>query len=101
MLYEFVHSVRIGDIVVTPHKAERRIHFGRVIGDYVYLDPSPVPDLRHLRDVEWWGSCNRDKDIGADRRADLDRPPTLYALSDQAHWIGRALRAKSRGGGPS
>ena len=98
MLFEFVHSVQIGDIVMTPYQAGREVHFGQVIGEYRFCDPAPVPDLRHLRNVEWWGSFSRDTDIDADRLGDIDRPPTLYALSDQAHWLGQVLRAKSKQG---
>lgn len=57
-----------------------------------------MPDLRHLRDVAWWGSFNRDTDIAADRLADIDRQVVLYALSDQAHWLDRVLHAKATAG---
>ena len=98
MLFEFVHTVRIGDIVMTPHQVDREVYLGEVTGDYRFCDPSPVPDLRHLRDVEWWGSFNRDTDIAADRLVDIDRQPTLYELSDQAHWLDRVTHAKATAG---
>lgn len=98
MVYDFVHTIRIGDIVMTPHQADREVYFGEVTGAYQFCDPSPVPGLRHLRKVEWWGSLDRDTDIAAERLADIDRPPTLYALSDQSHWLDRVLRARSTAG---
>lgn len=94
MLYEFVHSVQIGDVVLTPYQDGRAVHFGQVTGEYRFCDPSPVPDLRHVRDVEWWGSFSRATDIDAHRLVDIDRPPTLYPLSDQAHWLDEVMRAK-------
>ncbi len=90
MLERFVHDVRIGDIVVTPHIGSREVFFGEVTGDYEWCDPSPVPGFRHLRPVRWWGSLDRDTDITSDRRVEMDRQPTFYLLPDQKFWRERA-----------
>lgn len=95
MLFEFVRSVRLGDIVVTPHQGNREVYFGEVAGGYRFADPSPVPGFLHLRDVAWWGSLSRDTDIGEDRLVDIDRPPSFYELADRTYWVDQALMAKA------
>jgi restriction system protein len=41
-LYRFVHEMAAGDLVIYPSRLDRRLHVGRVEGDYRY-DPSSEP----------------------------------------------------------
>ncbi len=51
-LFRFVHEMQIGDYVVYPSKHPKRVHLGRVTGDYQYStsDNSHYPQRRK---VEW------------------------------------------------
>jgi len=51
-LFRFVHDMQIGDIVVYPTKAERKIHFGRIEGGYIY-QPLVSEEYPHTRSVNW------------------------------------------------
>lgn len=50
-LNAFANRMEIGDIVVLPVKAQSRLAFGVVTGDYEYLNESGV--LNHVRKVDW------------------------------------------------
>jgi restriction system protein len=51
-LFRFVHEMRVGDYVVYPSKHPKRVHLGRVTGDYQYstTGESHYPQRRK---VEW------------------------------------------------
>jgi len=51
-LFRFMHELKQGDLIAYPCKRTRRIHFGRVEGDYVY-DPATEPGYPHTRPVKW------------------------------------------------
>ncbi len=51
-LFRFVHEMTHGDLVAYPSKLDRKIHLGRVKGDYQY-DPDQNPGFPHTRSVEW------------------------------------------------
>lgn len=91
MLEDFVSSVEVGDVVVTPHAPSREVWFGTVTGDYRYDERTPVAGYRHLRDVDWTGSIGRDH-LPAGRRSQVDRPPVLYRLPDRPWWSALAER---------
>lgn len=96
MLVRFVHDVQEGDIVVTPHLAERRVFFGEITGDYFYEKKSRVPDLLHLRSVRWLGDVERDS-LPAERLQEIDLPPTFYEVASQDFWRDRAAAATGEG----
>ncbi len=85
MLHRFVHEVRDGDLVVTPHAGSRIVYFGTIAGPYDFVDPSPVKDFRHHREVSWFGQLDRDE-LPEERLVDIDRQPTLYELPEQSYW---------------
>lgn len=95
MLVRFVHEVKLGDVVVTPHQASRLVYVGTVTGPYRFADPSPVGDLLHLRDVDWLGHFERDS-LPTIELTELDRPPTLYSLPT-AGWLDRARLLREAG----
>lgn len=57
-LFRFVHELKIGDFVAYPSKQDRKIHLGRITGDYKYL-PKKSPGYPNLRSVEWLTSAPR------------------------------------------
>jgi restriction system protein len=56
--YRFVHEVKVGDLVVFPSKIDRKVHLGRVAGDYVYA-VAPEPAYPNRRPVQWIRSVPR------------------------------------------
>lgn len=50
-LYRFVHSIRPGDIVVSPNRSRRTLDIGQVSGPYEFHPESTL--YRHWRPVEW------------------------------------------------
>ena len=93
MLYRFVNEVEVGDLVVSTHSEDRAAFFGTVTGGYRYTEDFPLPEFRHVRDVRWLGSLDRDRELGADHLRQIDRPPTLYELDDVDDWLALAARA--------
>ena len=60
-IWAMAHKVKIGDWVVLPSKVNRTLHFGEVIGNYVF-DKSLGSPYYHYRKVKWFA-----KDIPRDR----------------------------------
>ena len=89
MLEDFVSKVATGDLVVTPHAASRQVYVGRITGEYDYRDPSPVEGYLHVRPAQWLGTLDRDTDLPTDLLREIDRPPTLYPLTDADWWEAR------------
>ncbi|RKM56739.1 restriction endonuclease [Butyrivibrio sp. XB500-5] len=54
-IYPIAHRIEKGDWVVLPSKLSSTIHFGRVIGDYVF-DKNAESPYFHYRDVEWFAT---------------------------------------------
>lgn len=52
-VYPIVAKMQKGDWVALPSKRSRTIHFGNIVGDYVY-DESLGSPYFHYRDVEWF-----------------------------------------------
>ena len=51
-LYRFVHEMKKGDLVVYPSKQDRMVHFGTIVGDYIF-DPGTVAGYPNRRAVNW------------------------------------------------
>lgn len=96
MLVRFVHDVKEGDIVVTPHLAEGRVFFGEVTGGYFFEKKSRVPDLLHMRPVRWLGAVARD-DVPADLLEETDRSAAFYELASNGRWAAQASAAAEAG----
>lgn len=52
-IWPMAHKMKIGDWIVLPSKINRTLHFGEIIGDYVY-DESLGSPFYHYRDVKWF-----------------------------------------------
>lgn len=57
-LFRFVHEMKEGDLVVFPHKHERKIHIGTVAGPYEYR-PGGESNYPHVRKVMWLKTVER------------------------------------------
>lgn len=57
-LFQFVHEIKPGDLVVYPSRVDRLIHIGRIDGGYRF-DPDHEPDSPHLRPITWFCSHPR------------------------------------------
>ncbi len=60
-IWPIAHRMKKNDWVVLPSKFNRTIHFGKIIGDYVY-DENQGDPYYHYRDVDWFA-----QDIPRDR----------------------------------
>ena len=65
-IWPIAHRMEKGDWIVLPSKINRTIHFGEVIGDYIY-DESMGNPYYHYRDIKWFATDiprdNFDQDI--------------------------------------
>jgi len=65
-IWPVAHSMKKDDWVVLPSKVNRTIHFGRIIGDYMY-EPKAEDPYHHYREVDWFAQDiprdNLDQDI--------------------------------------
>jgi len=59
-LYRFVHEMRIGDRVIYPRKADRTLHWGEVVGPYVF-EGDGADEFTHRRSVRWLTRLSRDE----------------------------------------
>lgn len=57
-LFRFVHEMKEGDLVIFPHKHERKIHIGIVAGPYEYR-PGGESNYPHIRKVKWLKTVER------------------------------------------
>jgi restriction system protein len=57
--YRFLHELAVGDVIVFPCKADRRIHIGRVSGEYQYC-PDQSVIYPNRRPVSWLASVQRE-----------------------------------------
>ena len=51
-LFRFVHEVKVGDLVSYPSKNDRKVHIGRIDGEYEYR-PAVSKAYPHHRKVTW------------------------------------------------
>lgn len=51
-IFNFVHEVKEGDVVIYPSKIDHLVHIGKVIGPYEY-NPSLNKEFPHIRPVRW------------------------------------------------
>ena len=49
-VWNFIHEIRVGDMIVLPRKSPRVVNVGRVSGDYQYREEL---EASHVRSVDW------------------------------------------------
>jgi restriction system protein len=54
-IYPIAHRIEKGDWIVLPSKLSNTIHFGKVVGDYVF-DKAAENPYYHYRTVEWFAT---------------------------------------------
>jgi len=59
-LFRFVHEMKIDDIVIYPSNVDKKIHIGKVVGDYQY-DSNLSIHYSHQRPVKWLKELDRVK----------------------------------------
>ena len=63
-LWSFLREMKIGDLAALPSKFEPVIYFGKINGEYQYVEENPG-GAKHTRPVKWIKGINRDA-IGQD-----------------------------------
>ena len=58
-LYRFLHELSIGDRFIYPRRTDRTLHWGEIIGPYVY-DREGLAEFSHRRAVRWISKSSRD-----------------------------------------
>jgi len=92
-LYRFVHELKKGDLVVFPNKGTRKIHIGRIIGDYQY-STKPEPNYPNLRKVEWLKEIDR-KQFSQGALYEVGSAMSLFQIKSHADEFRKALEGKA------
>lgn len=96
ILVRFVHDMKEGDLVVTPHLADGRVFFGEVTGPYFFEKKSRVPDLLHLRAVRWIGATAKD-DLPEALLEETKPTAAFYELTSHDDWAKQATLSAEAG----
>jgi restriction system protein len=64
-VWPFAADMTIGDLVITPLKAQRKIQVGEIAGDYEFMPQGPNPYF-HSRRVKWIGEAIPRGNFGKD-----------------------------------
>ena len=81
VLWRFVHTLKIGDSIVTFDRQRREYLIGEITSDYRY-EPGKVPQHPHVRSVKWIGRVSRDL-LKVDSRNSLGSTLTLFVVSEE------------------
>lgn len=74
-LWDFLHNIKVGDLVALPSKLRAVVIVGEVMSEYRYEKDYPAKS-RHVRQVKWLGELPREK-FGKDILYSLSAPPTV------------------------
>ncbi len=92
-LFRFVHEVKKGDLVVFPNKSTRKIHIGRITGNYTY-SPKPEPGYPNLRKVEWLKEIDR-KQFSQGALYEFGSAMSLFQIKSHADEVWKAQEGKT------
>tara|TARA_B110000008_G_scaffold33462_1_gene29682 strand:+ start:761 stop:1780 length:1020 start_codon:yes stop_codon:yes gene_type:complete len=92
-LFRFLHEMKIGDLVVFPNKSTRKLHLGRIIGDYEYL-PNLNQSYPHIRKVEWLKELDR-KNFSQGALYEIGSAMSLFQVKNHAGEFRAALEGKA------
>lgn len=59
-VYRFVHEMKTSDLIIYPSKRDKRVHVGKVTGDYQYVEKK-ADGYPHRRAVKWLKDFSRTK----------------------------------------
>lgn len=91
-LYRFTHEMQVGDIAAFPGKLDRKIHLGRVKGEYEY-NPGRNEDYPNQRKVEWLRHIPR-TNFSQAALYEMGSALTLFQIKNYADEIFAALEGK-------
>lgn len=92
-LFRFAHEMKPGDLVVYPSKRDRKIHLGRVEGDYRY-DPKTEPGYPNVRDVKWLREVSRTQ-FSQGALYEIGSAMSLFLVKNYADEFRAALEGKT------
>jgi restriction system protein len=82
-----------GDLVVFPSKSTRKLHLGRIVGDYEYL-PNLNQSYPHIRKVEWLKELDR-KTFSQGALYEIGSAMSLFQVKNHADEFRAALEGKA------
>lgn len=92
-LFRFVHEMKVGDLVAYPSKQDRKIHLGRVEGDYLY-DPKSELGYPNVRRVKWLREVPRTQ-FSQGALYEIGSAMSLFMVKNYADEFRAALEGKA------
>lgn len=92
-LFRFLHEMKVGDLVVFSHKSTRKLHLGKVVGDYEYA-PHLEQSYPNIRKVEWLKVFDR-KDFSQGALYEIGSAISLFQVKNYADEFRAALEGKA------
>lgn len=81
-MYRFLHEARTGDLVAYPSQIDKKIHVGRLSGEYRY-DPALDPGYPNMRPVKWLHALPR-ADFSQGALYEIGSAMTFFQLKNYA-----------------
>jgi restriction system protein len=91
VLLRFAFEMRVGDVVIYPHKPDSTLNFGRVDGEYRHDAVAPVHP--HRRAVTWLHSGVPREWFSQRARWEIGSSITLFSVKHHAHEFAAFLEA--------
>ena len=92
-LFRFTHEMKPGDLVAYPSKRDRRVHLGRITGDYIY-DKKTEPGYPNTRVVQWLRDVPRTH-FSQGALYEIGSAMSLFAVRNYADEFLAALEGKA------
>ncbi|MGE9269251.1 MAG: restriction endonuclease [Verrucomicrobiales bacterium] len=92
-LFRFLHEMKPGDLVVFPNKSTRKLHLGKIVGDYLYL-PDLDPSYPNIRKVEWLLELDR-KTFSQGALYEIGSAISLFQVKNHADEFRAVLEGKA------
>lgn len=92
-LFRFLHEMKEGDLVVFPNKSTRKLHLGRIVGEYEYL-PNLNQGYPNIRKVEWLKELDR-KNFSQGALYEIGSAMSLFQVKNHADEFRAALEGKT------
>ncbi|MGD7654008.1 MAG: restriction endonuclease [Verrucomicrobiales bacterium] len=92
-LFRFLHEMKKGDLVVFPNKTTRKLHIGKITGDYEYA-PKLAQGYPNIRKVEWLMDLDR-KNFSQGALYEIGSAMSLFQVKNHADEFRAALDGKA------